>query len=612
MSTQTIVEGRFNTAQSYATSMFDKAKTAINDLTSSKVTLVPGIDTVTFTVPSDPVSEPTSPTDSKPTYGNPPIAPNEPAAIVLPAVPVITSPTLPTFKEITLPAYLKSVSLPDFTSIVPTFTLEKLVVPEIVAPEVVPTSLVVSAIKAIEISIADITVPEITVSDIVASEIVPSANEYTSVLNDAIRSKLLSNIQDGGTGLSAEVEAAIFAREGERSAQALQDAIDKTTAQWAKMGFTLPDGLLTSEMIALNEAYLNRRLDTSRDIAIKQAELEQENLKYSIQDAVAIESKMFEIEDGNVAREQDAANNNANRNLEAIKNNATRSFDAANNNANRTVEVTAGNATRRIGVDTGNANRVFEVDKSNATLEFEAAKTTAALAFDVANSNANRAHEASKETITAMVQVYNANLAAFNAQVQKYQAEAEAYKSFVQAMVIEVDVYKAELEGQKLISDINEQAIKLFTATWDGEISKTKLYESQLRASAVEIDYNKSIIERYGMQVQAYTATVNALTAEYNADTLVYRADIDKWIARSDRDIKGADGSLRAEMANVDKYLKDQQVWLEATKWGYELAYTKLKDTAELAAKVASGALAGASASASLGYREDRPMPLGT
>lgn len=611
MSIETIVEGRMNTAQTYATTMFNEAKNAIDRLTSSEITLYSNPQNVTFTKPGDPAAEPVSPTDSKPVYDTAPDSPSEPSAIALPSAPDITQPSYPTMVPIVLPEYLRSVSIPDFTSIMPLFTLEQLSVPEIMAPQTVATDIAVSIITASEIAIADITVPVITVSDITAPEIASSVNEYVSILNDALRAKLFSNIDTGGTGLSPTVEAAIFARETERGSQALQDIIDKTTSQWAKMGFSLPDGLLSSEIIALNEAYLNKRLDVSRDISIKQAELEQENLKYSLQDAISVESKMFDITDNDVNREQDSADKNANRELDAIKNNATRDFEAANNNANRTLETTTGNASRSLEVKNKNADRSLDVSKSNAHLEFDAAKAIATLAFDVANSNANRVFEASKATVQAMVQVYNANIDAFKAQVQKYQAEAEAYKSFIQAMVTEVEVYKAELEGQKLISDINDQAIRLFTAKWNGEESKIKVYEAQLRAATVEIDYNKSIIDRYAVQIQAYTAKINALTSQYNADTVVYRADIDKWVARSDRDIRGADGSLRAEIANVEKYLKDQSTALDLRKWGFELSYKKLQDTAELSAKVAAGALAGASASASLGYSESRPMAEG-
>jgi hypothetical protein len=471
-----IVENRFNFAQTYATTMYNNALSAINNLTSWRTTIITTPQNITFTKPPEPTEVPVSPTNAKPSYGSVPAEPGEPNAVVIPASPTINTPTSPTMLPIVIPDFISTTTIPDFTSVVPRFTLEKLSTPEITALR----------------------------------------NDYASALNTSIRAKLLSNIDDGGTGLDATVEAAIFARGTERDSNALQDIIDKTTSQWAKMGFTLPDGLLSAELAALNEAYLNKRLDTSRDISIEQAKLEQENLKYTLQYAITLEMKMF----------------------------------------------------------------------------------------DLADKYADRAFDASKATATIIVEIYKSNLAAYSAQVDAYKAEAEAHKAFIQAKLAEIEVYKGKIEGQKLIVDINDANIKLYNAQWEGEINKTKLYESQLRAAAVQIEYNKSIIERFAEQVKAYVAKSNALTEQYNADVNVYKADIEKWIAKSDRDIKGADGSLKADVANVEKYLKDQQVALDVAKWGWEHGYAKLRDTAALAAQVAAGALAGASAQAAMSVSE--------
>jgi hypothetical protein len=383
-------------------------------------------------------------------------------------------------KDVTIPDFTSTINDREFTATVPVFDLNTLSVPDIVALD----------------------------------------NSWGSSLNDAVRAKLLSNIWNGGTGLDPVVEAAIFARGSERDSQALQDVIDKTTAQWAKMGFSLPDGLLSSELATLNKEYMNKRLDVSRDISIKQAELEQENLKYSIQYAMELELKMF----------------------------------------------------------------------------------------DLADSYAKRAFDASKATIETLVQVYNSNLDTFKTKVQAYQAEAAAYESFVRSKLLEVEKWRAQTEGQKLIAEVNDQSLKLYNAQWEGEIVKLKLYESQHQANIALIQYNKGIIDRYAAQIQAYAAKTTALVAQYNSDAGVYEADIKKWVARSDRDIRGAEASLKADIANVEKYLKDQEVWIKTQQWNFELAYSKLKDTAELAAKVASGSLAGASAQASLGYSESQPF----
>lgn len=479
MGTQAIVESQFNSTANFALTMFNNAKTAIANLTQSMVTIGTLIQAVQFTKPSDPtITVPALPDSSAlhASIGDPPVSPAEPTFDTLPSAPQIIDPIVPTLLEISIPDFVSTTPDRGFTSTVPIFDLPALTVPEIVN----------------------------------------LANDYTSALNDAIRAKLLSNIANGGTGLSPTIETAIFNREAERDALALQDAIDKTTSQWAKLGFTLPDGSLTAPLSELNTAYLNKRLDTSRDISIKQAELEQENLKYSLQYATSLEIKMI----------------------------------------------------------------------------------------DVAESYANRALDASKATVTTLIQLYNSNLEAFKAKVTAYRDEAEAYRAVLQAKAVEVEVYRAKIEGQKLIGEINRQDVDLYNAQWEGQMNRVRVFEAQIRANSAQIEQAKLLIERYASQVQAFATRSNVYISQYNADITAYKASIDQWVASSEQEIRSAEASLKADIANMEKYFQDQKANLDIEKWNFEFAYGKLKDTAELSARVAAGALAASSAQATLGYNE--------
>mgnify|MGYP001412421613 FL=1 len=241
MGTQALLEGRFGDSITFAKAQYESAKASIDVLTRDRPTTVPQIGTTVFTKPSFPTPTPGLAGITAPDFG---ITPTLPASvdpsINLPNAPTLDVPVSPINADFVLPEYVSEFSIPEFISKVPLFNTEKISVPEIIALD----------------------------------------NNYSSSLNTALRVKLLANINTGGTGLSPTIEAAIFARETERGSQSLQDAIDKTTAQWAKMGFSLPDGMLSSEILALNKEYMNKRLDVSRDISLKQAELEQENIKY--------------------------------------------------------------------------------------------------------------------------------------------------------------------------------------------------------------------------------------------------------------------------------------------------------------------------------------------
>lgn len=114
-------------------------------------------------------------------------------------------------------------------------------------------------------------------------------------LEQAVVKKLLSMVRNGGTGISEDVENAIWNRELERNEQQLEDSIDKTRSAWAKTGFPLPDGMLANSIMALQTEYMNKRLDRARDIAIKQAELEQQNLFKSLELSIQAFGKIYDL-----------------------------------------------------------------------------------------------------------------------------------------------------------------------------------------------------------------------------------------------------------------------------------------------------------------------------
>lgn len=143
----------------------------------------------------------------------------------------------------------------------------------------------------------NITAPVIDIQSPTAWSFNVSSNILISddPLVQAAIDKLTSNIVSGGTGLSPSVEAAIWARGREREEQQLEDSTDKAVSMWAKRGFTLPDGELANSLMALQTEYLNKQLDRSREIEIKQAELEQANLFKSLELVIPLANTLIDM-----------------------------------------------------------------------------------------------------------------------------------------------------------------------------------------------------------------------------------------------------------------------------------------------------------------------------
>lgn len=102
-------------------------------------------------------------------------------------------------------------------------------------------------------------------------------------IENAVHDKLMSDLTTGGPAIPEDVEEAIFNRDNERALLLHQDNLDNISAEWSRRRFTLPNGMLAALLVQAQIEFNNKRLDTSRDIAIKSFELGDANTKFAIE-----------------------------------------------------------------------------------------------------------------------------------------------------------------------------------------------------------------------------------------------------------------------------------------------------------------------------------------
>jgi len=124
-----------------------------------------------------------------------------------------------------------------------------------------------------------------------AFPVYPTLNAIALVT--AIQARLEENLANGATGVNANVENEIWNREAERAVIALDEAKEKAASEWGQRGWTLPDGVLVSSINQIELEYTHKRLDLSRDIAIKQYESAFQNTQFIIQQILAMENLLI-------------------------------------------------------------------------------------------------------------------------------------------------------------------------------------------------------------------------------------------------------------------------------------------------------------------------------
>jgi hypothetical protein len=97
---------------------------------------------------------------------------------------------------------------------------------------------------------------------------------------------LVNTITIGGTGISPAVENAIWQRDRDRVIADGQRAEAQTYDEFTKRGFSLPPGALAARLQEIRFEQLAKTQAQSRDVAIKQAEIEIDNLRFAVEQAL--------------------------------------------------------------------------------------------------------------------------------------------------------------------------------------------------------------------------------------------------------------------------------------------------------------------------------------
>jgi hypothetical protein len=139
-----------------------------------------------------------------------------------------------------------------------------------------------------EVEIPDIDVPTDDTGEI-STSLVFDEPAYVSDLVEAVKTSLLDYVQNGGTGLGADVEAAIWAR-----AQARQDIVNERVYNEAlnyfnARGFTIPPGALAGRLTEALAEQTRADAQLNYEIMIEQARLAQDMSKNALTISVQLE-----------------------------------------------------------------------------------------------------------------------------------------------------------------------------------------------------------------------------------------------------------------------------------------------------------------------------------
>lgn len=214
-----------------------------------------------------------------------------------------------------------------------------------------------------------------------------------------------------------------------------------------------------------------------------------------------------------------------------------------------------------------------ELEQRNFQFAFGQAVALEGQLLQHSDQVAARALDAAKYAAQILIDLFNAEVSLFNSKAQAYQVEAQVYRERLQAEIARIEIYKAQLEGQKLIGDLNQQDVALYSERIRAVLALFELYKGRLEAVKIQQEQQKLSTELYRAQVEAFAARSRAKADEFTGyktqvEAEALKIEAHKSLADAYKSkIDGFKALVDARVAAQDSEIKvNQEIPLEVFK----------------------------------------------
>ena len=480
-----------------------------------------------------------------------PVRPNISTEIQLPQAPVITMPEMGALAPIVIPPFTFP-DLPDFAGVPP--------------------------------DISGITVPD------------PILNWAEPQYQSELLPELMSNVKAmmaGGTGLPAAVEDALFSRARERDSAETERAVQEAVDTWAARGFSMPPGMLTKQANVVREQGRLKAAELNRDILVEAAKWEIDNIRFAVQQGIALEQLLANIFENAVKRMFEAAKFQAEAQINV--------FNAQIGLFN------AQSASFRTLAD------VYRTKLDGALAKLTAYKTAveAQQAIGQVNQQTVEVYKAQVSAVLSNVEVFKAMMQGaqihaetIKSQFDAYRADVQAYAEQIGAEKVKFDAFESQVKGEQARAGVFEANARAYASTVQAIASKAdvKIKGGQLKLEAARVK-----VAEFAANLDAQKMVVDAKLKQVLAKTGAYSAKVDGWRAASMAIT--ADNELQSRYA--DMIARTNLAFSEAQRGMYQANIQKAQSEAQIlmeggkasgqfTAQLAAGAMSALQVSASV------------
>jgi len=583
---ETILDDSLTTLNAFVEDMQDMLSYRV-DLSSLNFS-VPGLDINIHSVEPPSTIVITTPTVSYPAKAE--LVDIQIPDVVFPSDDTI-APTLPDRTELVIPDRNLTAQAPSITGEVSLPTAPEFTFP---SPPTL-SEIMIPEFAGFVIPEYDVDAPKFTVADLINTFSYEDPT-YSSTLGPIVQSWIENSISNGTTGLSAEVEAAMYANAKSRLEEEFEAAYRKELEFFASRGFTTPTGALQAALRTVQKEFNRRLQEQNNEIMIKQADLTQKNKLFAVETGVKMEGLLRDFFTQTAARllEKEKA---AIETAVSIHTSNINAFNARVK-ALEAKSVAMDIHLKMLGLMVEEYKARLDAAKANGTIQqLEVENYTALLSAVKIRGDV---YETQLKASLAVLEVDKAKL-------DMYKNQIEAFTAQVNADQAKVAVRVAQLQG-------DETKAKVYSETMRGYIARVEAIKARSEVDIAratfqhqidnvsKLDYYKAEIARSESELNSLTEIEKLKMTEYQTRAGVFQTMVQAGTVEADIQIKEYTAQLQYAGAMLDKAIKEAELNQQASLQENNVKLESLKAVSNVMAQLVASALSAVNASIQMGY----------
>ena len=415
---------------------------------------------------------------------------------------------------------------------------------------------------------------------------------YSTPLLDELTARVRTMLA-GGTGLPDAIWTALWDRARQKEEEAGLRLVQEATEEWAARGFSLPPGALAARVAAARQAVQSATATFAREIAIKQAEMEQANLQFAVAQGIALETLLLGQHNAAMQRAFEAARY---------------AFEAAIHVYNARVAL-------------------FNAELQAYQTEAQVYKTR--IEAELARLEAYKAELEGQKLLGELnlqaVEIYKARLGAVQTEAEIYKTQVGAVEAALRANALRIEAFKALVEAYGERVRAKSAETQQYAEAVRGELARAQVYEletnvfakrieawrakgqGQIEAKRIELETNDHRLRKYLGEIEAYRAQIGAEAERvragagiYDARARLFTAEVQAESARLEGENQSYRIAFERGRTEAELEMKQAELQIEQLQRLLALELERIKTVNNVHAQLAAATMAAVNLSASV------------